>query len=347
LNVGGDVCGPYTNSNFANPLLPTRVNPDALHGYGVRPYDWQYGVSLQQEIVPRVSVDVAFSRRSWGNIFLTDNAAISAADFNAVSITAPSNPLLPDGGGYQVPFMVRNSLIPFSATDNYYTFASDYGDVTYYWRGVDVTFNARLGGGLTLQGGTSTGAGVRDNCQVTAKVPELLSLSFFLASQQTTSCAVNEPWLTTARGLVSYTIPKIDVSVSSSFRSQANVQPDAGGQLLATNGASLGANTNVSGAQVPGGLAPGEPFKAVNLVLPGQVYGDRINGIDLRFGKLLRFGRTRTLVGLDLYNLMNRNTGTTYNQTYDSSPTVNGSTWLRPTAIMNPRFVRFNVTVDF
>jgi hypothetical protein len=82
-------------------------------------------------------------------------------------------------------------------------------------------------------------------------------------------------------------------------------------------------------------------------VLPGQVYGDRINGIDLRFGKLLRFGRTRTLVALDLYNLLNKNTGTTYNQTYDSSPTVNGSTWLRPTAILNPRFVRFNVTVDF
>ena len=180
---------------------------------------------------------------------------------------------------------------------------------------------------------------------MTAKVPELLSLAFFLPTQQTTSCAVNEPWLTTARGLVSHRIPKIAVSVSSCFRSEARRQPDAGAQLLATYGPSLGANTNVF--VLPGGLAPGEFFKAVNLVLPGQVYGDRINGIDLRFGKLLRFGRTRTLVGLDLYNLMNRNTGTTYNQTYDSSPTVNGATWLRPTAIMNPRFVRFNVTVDF
>jgi carboxypeptidase family protein len=345
LNVGGDICGAYTNSNFANPLLPTRVNPDVLHGSGIRPYDWQFGVSVQQEVLPRVSVDVAFSRRSWGNFFVTDNAALTPADFNAVSITAPSNGLLPDGGGYQVPFMVRNARSPLGATDNYYTFASDYGDVTYYWRGVDVTVNARLAGGLTLQGGTSTGAGVRDNCAVTAKVPELLSLAFFLPTQQTTSCAVNEPWLTTARGLVSYTIPKIDVSVSSSFRSQANVQPDAGGTLVATNGASLGANTNVF--VVPGGLAPGEFFKSVNLVLPGQVYGDRINGIDLRFGKLLRFGRTRTLVALDLYNLLNKSTGTTYNQTYDSSPTVNGSTWLRPTAILNPRFVRFNVTVDF
>ena len=116
-------------------------------------------------------------------------------------------------------------------------------------------------------------------------------------------------------------VPKIDVSVSSSFRSQANVQPDAGGTLVATNGASLGANTNVSGAQIPGGLAPGEPFKAVNLVLPGQVYGNRINSIDLRFGKILKFGRTRTNVALDLYNLANSNTGTTYTEGTTLSPT--------------------------
>ena len=44
--------------------------------------------------------------------------------------------------------MVRNARSPLGATDNYYTFTSDYGDVTYYWRGVDVTLNARLRGGL-------------------------------------------------------------------------------------------------------------------------------------------------------------------------------------------------------
>src|SRR5205823_1833056 len=47
---GLDTCGPYTNLNFANPFLPTRVNPEVLHGWGVRPYDWQFGVSVQQEV---------------------------------------------------------------------------------------------------------------------------------------------------------------------------------------------------------------------------------------------------------------------------------------------------------
>ena len=58
-----DTCGPWLNSNFGNPFSTTTVNPDVLHGWGIRPYDWQWGVSVQQEIAPRVSVDVSYNRR--------------------------------------------------------------------------------------------------------------------------------------------------------------------------------------------------------------------------------------------------------------------------------------------
>ena len=37
-------------------------------------------------------------------------------------------------------------------TDPYYTTASDFGDETHYWQGVDVTVNARLSNGLLVQG---------------------------------------------------------------------------------------------------------------------------------------------------------------------------------------------------
>ena len=36
----------------------------------------------------------------------------------------------------------------------------------------------------------------------------------------------------------------------------------------------------------------------------------------MRFAKILRFGRTRTNVGIDLYNIFNTNTGTTFNQNF-------------------------------
>jgi hypothetical protein len=46
---------------------------------------------------------------------------------------------------------------------------------------------------------------------------------------------------------------------------------------------------------------------------------------------------------MDLYNLFNSNVGTAFNQGFGAD----GATWLRPTAVLNPRFARFNVTFDF
>jgi hypothetical protein len=251
--TGGDVCGPWTNLNFGNPFSTTTVNPDVLHGWGVRPYDWQYGISVQHELLPRVSVDVAYNRRIFGNHFFTDNRAIGPQDFDAATITAPSNPNLPNGGGYPVTFVTRNSRSPLGATDNYYTFASDYGDVTTYWHGVDFSVNARTSNGITFQGGTSTGRGVRDYCEITAALPELyVTMGAVLLNAQRDACAVDEPWLTTFRSAATYTIPRIDVLVSGSLRSTPNTQPSTINTFVATNGMSVAANYNVTSAILQG-----------------------------------------------------------------------------------------------
>ena len=118
-----------------------------------------------------------------------------------------------------------------------------------------------------------------------------------LANQQVAACAVTEPWLTAVRGSVTFTIPKIDVLVSSSFRSATNVQPSTVNTFVATNGASLSANYNVTSAILQTSnlgrpLATGLAFQTVDLTLPGHVYPDRINSLDLRVAKILRFGRT-------------------------------------------------------
>jgi hypothetical protein len=348
LAAGGDNCGAWSNSNFGNPLVTTRVNPDTQHGWGVRPYDWQFSVGVQQQIVPRVAADISYSRRWWGNFFFTDNLALGPGDFNQVTMTAPSNAKLPDGGGYPVTFLTRNANSPLGATDNYYTFADDYGDVTAYWQGVDAQVQARLTNRLFVQLGSSTGRGVRDYCDVAAKLPELYTTGgSVLVNQQVNQCAVTEAWLTSLRGLASYTVPKVDILVSGTFRSTPGVAP--GTTTVASNGNALSGNYNVTSAilatQNIGPLAPGQAFQTVNLLPLGHTFPERLNALDLRFGKILRFGGTRTNVAIDLYNLFNSNTGTAYNQTYDN--VTNGSSWLNPTTVLNPRFARFNVTFDF
>jgi hypothetical protein len=81
----------------------------------------------------------------------------------------------------------------------------------------------------------------------------------------------------------------------------------------------------------------------LNLAPQGLVFPERLNTVDMRFTKILRIGAARTNVGVDLYNLFNANTGTSFNQNFGRDC----STWLRPNAILNPRYVRFNATIDF
>ena len=59
-------------------------------------------------------------------------------------------------------------------------------------------------------------------------------------------------------------------------------------------------------------LSSGIPVQFLNIVQPGEMYGDRLNSVDLRLGKILRYGSTRTLVSLDVFNLFNSNTTEKY-----------------------------------
>jgi hypothetical protein len=335
-------CGVWQNGNFGNPFNTTRVNPDIMSGWGNRPYDWQFGVSVQQELLPRVSVDLAFNRRWWGNFFYTDNQALGPQDFDSFTITAPSHPDL-ETSGQPLTYLKRNANSPIGAVSNFRTFGSDFGEDSYYWQGIDFSANARMMNGLVLQGGFSTGGGVRDLCEIWTALPELQ----FAANQQKSACRVEEQWLISWRGLVTYTIPKVDVLISGILRSQANTEPATTEAAVATNGSGLSANYTVTPAilaangQTP--FAPGVNNQTVNMLVPASLYGDRVNAVDMRFGKILRFGGTRANIGIDLYNLLNSNVGTTFNQGFGTD----GATWLRPTAVLNPRFARFNVTFDF
>jgi hypothetical protein len=349
--TGGDLCGALDNQNFFRfkqdgsvTSTATRIDPALLSGWGVRPYDWQFSASVQQELMPRVSAEFGFSRRSWGNFTITDNLAVGPQDFDTYTFTAPTDSRLPSSG-QPVSYYLRNSRTAFGAVDNYLTLASNYGDVAAYWQGVEMTVNARVRDGLTLQGGFTNGAGTRDFCDVASAVPEIYTQTgSWLLNQQIDSCRVKEPWLWAWRGLVSYIVPKIDVQVSAIMRSQANLTAT---NDPASNGLAQNANFFQTNAAVMAALgrpiAGGATTVTLDLAKLGEVYPDRLNTVDMRFTKILRLGRTRTNVGIDLYNLFNANTGTSFNQNFGTD----GSTWLRPNAILNPRYVRFNATVDF
>ena len=49
-----------------------------------------------------VAVNIGYFRRWFGNFAVTNNTGLTAADFEKFSVTAPSDPRLPGGGGYVV-----------------------------------------------------------------------------------------------------------------------------------------------------------------------------------------------------------------------------------------------------
>ena len=157
-----------------------------------------------------------------------------------------------------------------------------------------------------------------------------------------------EPWISTFRGRGSYTVPRIDVLVSTTIRSTVT---NASGDV-ASSGSSLDANYQMPNTVVqqllgrlPAG-ALGSGTTTVNLLTPSALYPlKRRTQIDMRFAKILRFGRARYDIGVDLYNLLNSNAATGYEETFVYA-TV-GATWLNPTSIMAPRLARFNVTTTF
>ena len=86
-------------------------------------------------------------------------------------------------------------------------------------------------------------------------------------------------------------------------------------------------------------LAGGASNVVVALVEPRSLYGDRMNQVDLRFGKILRFGRTRANVGLDVYNVLNSNAVLAVNPAFAS--------WQQPTEILNARFAKVVLQLNY
>ncbi len=206
-----------------------------------------------------------------------------------------------------------------------------------YFNGFDITMSVRMGNGLNFQGGTSTGQTVADNCDVRENLPELnAGLGAGLAGS---TVSVTSPyrhvaygWLTQFRGLATYTIPKVDVQVSGVMQSKP-------GSLLAANYA-------VPASQITAALgrpqAGGGANLTINLVEPGSMYGNRVNQLDFRVAKLLRFSSTRTMVGLDLFNALNSGAILSYNNSF-----VPGGTWLQPVTILTGRMVKFSAEFTF
>jgi hypothetical protein len=347
-------CGAMLNQNLGRAVFTRSFDPNYVTGWGTRAYNWGLGVSVQHEVAPRVSVTVAYNRNWWGNWYVVDNRATTAADYTPYSIAAPLDPRLPNGGGYTIGGLYNLVPAKVGQVDELAQSSKNFADQTENWQGIDVSVNARLQNGLMVQAGTSTGRRLADGCAVRAVLPELgnidsglgpgnssvtgtvnaLGGGAYALSVRNPYCRIEEPYRTDFRGLATYTIPKVDVLIAGTF--------------VSIPGDSLRADYVATNAWIAAGPQPlgrnltGPPTVTVNLIEPATLWGERRNNIDMRIAKIIRYGTMRTQVGVDIYNLLNTDTVTNYNYGF-----IPGGSWLTPTAIVPARYARISVQFDF
>ena len=173
------------------------------------------------------------------------------------------------------------------------------------------------------------------------------------------ACEAFAPWQTRVNGTASYTIPWVDVLVSTVFQSFPGVARSANLTVSKENvirmpgseaRASRPCATATNGVGCVGN-GNDTTTATVNLLNENELWGERTTSIDLKLAKNIRFAGKRATFGVDVYNLFNSSAIQSYVNTYTvdnpATPAVEVNTWGNPASVIAPRFARFSVQFYF
>jgi hypothetical protein len=347
-------CGPISNVNFGriNPAA-TRYADNLIRGYGVRDYFWDLAAELQHQIGTGVSVKGGYYR-NWtdhfgcisGNCYsldtgVTDNLAVTPADFDSYCVAAPMDPRLPGGGGYAVCGLYDVSPAKFGQGDVLVKRASDF-DRPDGGRGktrvsdfFSAAVNTRFGSGIELGGSVDTGRTVDDNCFVADSPQQLLNCRIVAPFAGQTSIKMH--WIAPLPGslMVSGVLQNIS---GAPYDANYAVRNDAIAPSLGRNLAQCGTRP-VCTASV-----------TVPLVAPWTLFEPRRTQLDLRVSRIFELGdRMRLRANVDLYNVLNDDSVLEPNNNY-------GPNWRQPApavsgafsgGLMDARLLQFGAQLTF
>jgi len=324
-------CGAMANSNFGNFISRTSPDPAWLTGWGKRGYGWQVAVSVDHELAPGVAMGVGYYRTWYGNFTVTDNLAVTPADYSPYCITAPTDSRLPsDISGQQLCGFYDINPGKFGQVENLVTDASHYGKQTEVYNGADAVINARLPGGVTVTGGWNIGTSIQTGVVAAGNATSRTNSCFVVDSPQAlVNCDVRNPYQQRVKVSGSVPLPR-DFLLAAVFQNLPGVN----------YGAFYTVTTAAIAPSLGRPLAGGTRSVTIDVLPPFSAFGPRMSQLDLRLAKKFAVKRTRLQLNFDLYNVMNANDIVGYNNTY-------GAKWLQPTQILDARLAKFSVQLDF
>jgi hypothetical protein len=246
-------------------------------------------------------------------------------------LTVPTDDRLGATSGQQICGLYDVKPARFGDTKSVITQASNFGDQTEVYDGVDIDVRGRYGRGGILQGGVSFGRTTTDNCDVLQGNPQIASNPYIVGGDPNAFCHLVDGNQTSFKAAGNYPLPWWGLEASATYQNNPGLSIAASrvytrAEARSTMG-TLGRNLNNSNVTVP-------------IMIPFSANGDRITQLDFRLGKRVEIGRMRLRGQFDIYNLFNSAAVTGQNDTF-------GDSWQNVQAILGGRLFKFGAQLEF
>jgi Carboxypeptidase regulatory-like domain/TonB-dependent Receptor Plug Domain len=304
--------GPPGKPNFGQ--VSNRRPADGLSRF----YNWEYTASIQRELRSGVSVTAAYFRRTYGDLEVTRNLAISTADY--------------------IPFQIPNPLDAAEQLTVYNLSPAKRGLLDQedqnsrinqqIYNGIEMSFSARLGAGALVFGGWTMDQNIAVTCDTTQDPNGIAAADLYTnrtVMQGGPYCDQRDfgiPFRHEFKLAGSYPLP-LGLEVGAVFQSYPGYEKS----IL---------------YQVPANLFPGSRTNVETVVLnkPGTLFQPRMNQVDANVKKNFRIGGKSLSGQVDIFNLFNGNAVLTSNENF-------GTTYDQVNSFLQGRLFRLAVQLKF
>ena len=316
FQIGEQTGTPVVTAVVVNGAILTSIDPNFS-----RPYTDEYNFGVDRELAANVKLSAVYTYRREQNLQATRNPA------DNVYATTPTSAVDPGIDGvvgtaddgtyafYQRISAANNSLITNDPT------------VVQSYKGLEITLTKRLSNRWQMLAGYTISKNRLDNVSVDTSPNFLINAN----GNVTTAANADRPNQFKLTGM--YLLPFHDVIVSGNFRSQQGPP----------------FTRQISRALAIGGS------QTINLEPLGSTRIDTLTTIDLRLGKLFKFGRRSLEASVDFDNLANANTAFNVRTLTPATAFTDPATgtratlqqFLSPSQIIGPRTVVFRAAFTF
>ena len=296
---------------------------------------WNYNVGIQHELLPRVSVTANWFHVDYYNLRVRQNVLQTFSDYTPQDVVSPL-----DGSVITIYNVSNAKRTLVQNLDKAGT------DRRQRYNGFEFTFNGRLPHGGTLFGGVTSEQTLAVACDEPSNPNNLL-----YCDQRKSGI----PYRTQFKVAGSFTLPW-GIRASGSLQAMAG-EPIGTAALNTTTPSGIATRwlitpttryaANCLGPCTPGALVdPGMTVSSLSvpLVAPGVESFDRLNQLDLNFGKVipLRGGKVRVEPEVSIFNALNVSAVSAVRSFNFGTPA-----YLQPSTILNARFVRLGLQVKW